>query len=662
MPIEVNEISQIFVPALDDENTKAFRCLVKRIREAFPNYRDLLIKREIESAELRIADNDLNGLKYIVALRVLYDLTQQGWETEVEDNEVLHLTMTTENSNDKEYVRHRLSAERRAQFKVEPTQRFVDSMERYKTYREKKISVKNLIGDKDALIQAVHNGQRIVDPYIQLVTHSVDEHTGYRDTDIWRYFRYTWSIPYKSMPGRNLFYLVRDRAQEFHPVIGIFALGNSVLNLSVRDNEIGWTVDAIRATLQRRSSIEISTQEVSHTNGKTVTSRRVRYLETEEEQKIRVDSYSQKTMEVLLRNLKEAIKDIYVGDLGYDRETENPSEELIKRLKRLYEELREKAIDNKKIAKVTDWESETKEVLFKKKRAFELAKLLDAVRWFNHFKCDSYGKWLAAMIKNEQGRKAINVALVANRKTKIGSNMMEIIVCGAIPPYNELLAGKLVSMLACSPTVIRDYTERYTNQISEIASRMKGERVVRDSRLAFLGTTSLYSVGSSQYNRIKVPMDDSFTLQFRRMGITEGYGTIYFSKETTDAMMHILELQDGGRKINHVFGEGTSPRFRLISRGLSVIGIKADTFLKHYSPRIVYSMELAPNTNEFLLGHTNELKYPFDINSDLDVEAKTQKIIEYWYERWLSTRLHTVDIIQRLQDFAPESIMISYTR
>lgn len=662
MAIEANEISEIFSPALNEEYAGRFQCLVKRFGEVFPNYRDLLIKQEIAATEDGIPNNDFEGLRYITALRVLYDLTQQGWSLEVKSNTELHLTMLTENSNDKEYIRHRLSTERRAQFKVDSTLRFIAYMERVKVYHGREISIKNLIGSSDALIQAIQNEQRVVDPYIQLVTHSIDEQTGYRDTDIWRYFRYTWSIPYKSMPGRNLFYLVRDRAQEFHPVIGIFALGNCVLNLTVRDNEIGWTVDAIRAALERKASKETSTQEVSQTNGKTVISKRTRYLETEEEHIARITAYSRQTMEVLLRNLKNAIKDIYVRDLGYHRGTKYPSEETINELKSLYEELRAQAIDNKKTARVTDWESETKEILFKKKRAFELAKLLDAMRWFNHFKCDSHTKWLEAMVKNEQGRKAINVALVANRKTKIGSNMMEIIVCGAIPPYNELLGGKLVSILACSPIVIRDYTEKYTNQVSEIASRMKGKRVIRDSRLAFLGTTSLYSLGSSQYNRIKVPITEDFTLQFKKMGITEGYGTVYFSKETTDAMMHLLELQDGGRRINRVFGEGTSPRFRLISRGLSIIGIKADAFLKHYSPRIVYSMELASNTNEFLLGYTDELDYPFDITSDEDVRGKTQDMIEYWYERWMSKRLQTVDIIQRLQGFTPESIILSYTR
>jgi hypothetical protein len=662
MAIEANEISEIFSPALNEEYLVKFQRLVKRLGEVFPNYRNLLIKQEIEAAEHAISTNDIEGLKYIASLSVLYDLTQQGWGLEVKNNNELYLTMLTENSNNKDYIRHRLSTERKAQFNVDSTLRFINYMEHVKIYHDHEISIKNLIGNSDALIRAINNNERVVDPYIQLVTHSIDEYTGYRDTDIWRYFRYTWSIPYKTMPGRNLFYLVRDRAQEFHPVIGIFALGNAVLNLTVRDNEIGWTVDAIRSTLERKASNEISTQEVSQTNGKTITSKRTRYLETEEEHKARITAYSKRTMEVLLGNLKSAINDIYVRDLGYHRGTKYPSEETINELKRLYEELREQAIDNKKTAKVTNWEDETKEILFKKKRTFELAKLLDAMCWFNHFKCDNHTKWLDDMIKNEQGRKAINVALVANRKTKIGSNMMEIIVCGAIPPYNELLGGKLVSILACSPIVIRDYTEKYANQVSEIASRMKGKQVIRDSRLAFLGTTSLYSLGSSQYNRIKVPINDDFTLQYKKMGITEGYGTVYFSKETTDTMMRILEVQDGGRRINHVFGEGTSPRFRLISRGLSALGIKADAFLKHYSPRIVYSMELALNTNEFLLGHTNELNYPFDITNDDDVNKKTQDMIEYWYERWMNKRLQTVDIIQRLQDFNPESIMLSYTR
>lgn len=662
MAIEANEISEAFIPALSDEYQERFKQLILRIKAAFPNFKELLISQEITLVEAMGNNENFERLKYLAALRVLFDLTQQGWRPEPHEDGKLYLSMSTENSNNKSYIRHRLSTERRAQFNNASVMRFVEKMEQPKIYNGRQISIRSLIGDPNQLIRAIQENRQVVEPYIQQVAHSIDEYTGYRDTDIWRYFRYTWSIPYKTMPGRNLFYLVRDRAQEFHPVIGIFALGNSVLNLTVRDNEIGWTVDAIRARLQRKTTEETSLQTVSQTNGKTVTARRIRYVESEQEHAERVTIYSQQTITVLLHNLKNAIDDIYVKDLGYHRNTKYPTEDTIRRLRVMYEELRDLAIDNKKTSRVSNWEEETKEILFKKKRASELSKLLDAMRCFNEYKSEDTLEWLTSMTKSERGRKAINIALVANRKRKIGSNMMEIIVCGAIPPYNELLGGKLVSILACSPIVIRDYTEKYSNQVSEIASRMKGKQVVRDSHLAFLGTTSLYALGSSQYNRIKVPVGDNFILQYKKMGITEGYGTVYFSKETTSTMMQILEHLDGGRKINNIFGEGTSPRFRLISRGLGSIGIKADAFLQHYSPRIVYSMELAYNTNDFLMGYTDDLSYPFDITSNEDVLLKTQEMIDFWYKRWLKTRLFTVDIIQRLEEFTPESILVSYTR
>ena len=201
-------------------------------------------------------------------------------------------------------------------------------------------------------------------------------------------------------------------------------------------------------------------------------------------------------------------------------------------------------------------------------------------------------------------------------------------------------------------------SRQYSNQVSEIASRMKGKEVVRDSRLVYLGTTSLYSIGSSQYNRIKVPLKNDAKIEFRKMGITEGFGTVFFSKDTTNLFSRILELQDGGKRINHVFGEGTSPRFRMISRGLNVLGIRSDAFLRHYSPRIVYSINLAKNTNEFLLGIDDEVDYGYDLNDENDIHQTTQEIIEFWYSRWLEKRLTTVDIEQRLMNFKISELLL----
>lgn len=647
--------SEAFVPHLSGDYVARYNALVNKLANLLPANRVSFIRKEI--AAMKDKEESLNRLKYVAALSVLVDLSQQGWIFDIEDGNLV-LKMETDNVDDKKMLRYRLSAERNAQFKTDSVASFIRRMEADKKYKDRIVSIKSLIGDSQFLLNKIKNHERVCDPYIQLVTSDRDEYTGYKLSDIWRYIRYTWSIPYKSMPGRNLFYLVRDRLQPCHPIIGIFALGNSVLNLTVRDDDIGWTVEAIKKNMGRRMEINYCNQALSETDGKTVKVKITKPIESKEEYDKRISEYADKIYPLLLKNIAAAIDDLYVKDLGYHRQTRYPKQEQVDQLLKIAAEYAEKSINNKNNEVSPDWEAEAQTNLFKRKRASELAKLLSTRIIFNKAKGKTNKERLQYLLSNEEGRKAINTALIANRKCKIGSNMMDIIVCGAIPPYNELLGGKLVSMLACSPAVIRDYTNHYSNQISEIASRMKGKKVVRDSRLVYLGTTSLYAIGSSQYNRIKVPLSNEGTLEFRKMGVTEGYGTVFFSRETTNLFSKILELQDGGKRINHVFGEGTSPRFRMISRGLNAIGIRADAFLRHYSPRIVYSINLAKNTNEFLLGVEEDVDYGFDLEDTNDVDEKTQEIIEFWYTRWLEKRLTTVDIEERLKSFKLSDLLL----
>lgn len=649
--------SEKYLPSLNDYYNERFTKLVKKLSHNLPINRTAIIKNELEQIDIDNSENNFEALKYASALSVLIDLSIQGWIFDI-DNDSLTLKMENDNLDNKQKLRYRLNAEKNAQFQIPSVSAFIKQMEFNKNHHGNNISIRNLIGDKHFLIQQIQNGQKVCDPYIQLVTSERDALTGYKLSDIWRYFRYTWSIPYKTMPGRNMFYLVRDRLQPYNPVIGIFALGNSVLNLTVRDDDIGWTVEAIKRNMALKTEDTFCEQIISGTNGKRIKTKISRVIENEAEHIARSTEYADKMFPLLLQNIEEAISEIYLKDLGYHRNTKHPKQEKIEELIAVAKEYAEKSINNKNNENAPNWKEEAQSNLFKRKRAAELAKLLDAKRIFNEVMGKTNCEKLNQLLSSETGRKAIHTALIANRKRKIGSNMMDIIVCGSIPPYNELLGGKLISILSCSPTVIRDYTYRYEKQISEIASRMKGQRVIRDSRLVYLGTTSLYAVGSSQYNRIKVSLSDNRKLEFRKMGITEGFGTVFFSKETTSLFSKMLELQDGGKKINHVFGEGTSPRFRMISRGLSSIGIKADAFLKHYSPRIVYSINLANNTNEYLLGFDKDVDYGFDLNNLAIVEQKTQELIDYWYNRWLTKRLTTVDIVQRLNDFDVEKILL----
>jgi hypothetical protein len=65
--------------------------------------------------------------------------------------------------------------------------------------------------------------------------------------DLFRLATLTWSVPVSNGFGRRLRYLVWDDSNE--KLIGIFAIGDPVFNLSVRDNCIGWSGDDRAARL-----------------------------------------------------------------------------------------------------------------------------------------------------------------------------------------------------------------------------------------------------------------------------------------------------------------------------------------------------------------------------------------------------------------------------
>lgn len=59
------------------------------------------------------------------------------------------------------------------------------------------------------------------------------------ESDLFRAASLTWSVPVSNGYGRRLRYLVWDEGH--NRLAGLFALGDPVFNLSVRDNLIGWT-------------------------------------------------------------------------------------------------------------------------------------------------------------------------------------------------------------------------------------------------------------------------------------------------------------------------------------------------------------------------------------------------------------------------------------
>src|SRR5580765_5209909 len=205
---------------------------------------------------------------------------------------------------------------------------------------------------------------------------------------------------------------------------------------------------------------------------------------------------------------------------------------------------------------------------------------------------------------------------------------------GALAPYNALAAGKLVGALAVSPAVLGAYRAKYSRP-SEIASAMAGRPITREARLAFIGTTSLYGTGSSQYNRLFWPAsvmggDDESRMGFYELGRSRSFGTSHFSDTTVDALVRLSEHSGGLVRVNSLFGEGVSPRLRKVRLGLAALGWPSNELLRHGRERILYGVPLVENVRDYSLGIDSHPKYLLDPLPRDDGQA----VAVWWFERW----------------------------
>ena len=145
-----------YTPSLNDYYRTKFSNIVQKMSNSLPSKHVELIHRELDQLNIETEENTLEALKYAASLSVLIDLSLQGWIFEI-DNGNLTLKMENENLDDKQKLRYRLSAERNAQFKSESIAAFIRKMEAIKKYEGRDVSIRNLFGDANLLIQHIQN-------------------------------------------------------------------------------------------------------------------------------------------------------------------------------------------------------------------------------------------------------------------------------------------------------------------------------------------------------------------------------------------------------------------------------------------------------------------------------------------------------------------------
>ncbi len=348
----------------------------------------------------------------------------------------------------------------------------------------------------------------LIDP-IQIAPYLQECHTA-QEHSIWRYLRYFSVMPYSEYVGRRQRFLIRDAGHPGHPIMGITAIGSSVMHLNVRDRWIGWYIDTNLSEEEREQYQcgELSTEECRDR------------LRTRRERS---------------RNLKE--------------------------------------IKMQRIAAIAD-----------------------------------------------------------------------LYVSQAIPPYNELTAGKLLCLMMLSNEVRDLFHSKYVGRQTEITKREAAD-------LVLLVTTTIFGLRSSLYNRLRF----SGQTVYIPVGETNGFGTFQVSEADFLKMRHYLAAL--GMEPSNAFGQGSNWRMRVIRTYYDLRRKKEPGYentgnskLQHGQHRGVFVAPLAYNARAYLTGE-DDIINPYD--------WPIEELVEWWKGRWLNTRANNPDVMARLRAFRKETLRIS---
>lgn len=184
---------------------------------------------------------------------------------------------------------------------------------------------------------------------------------------------------------------------------------------------------------------------------------------------------------------------------------------------------------------------------------------------------------------------------------------------GALPPYNLILGGKMVSMALTSNEIRNAYKIKYANKKTLMESR------VIDPDLLFITTTSAFG-RSSIYNRLKYK-DEIVAIN---LGFTKGYGTFHIPQHLYTEILNFLSESD--INVSTTFGNGPSRKIKLLDKAFSMLGISGYT--NHNIRREFYLFPLAKNLNNVISKNVRPIYY----------NRKLDDLANYWKERWCLPR------------------------
>jgi len=206
-----------------------------------------------------------------------------------------------------------------------------------------------------------------------------------------------------------------------------------------------------------------------------------------------------------------------------------------------------------------------------------------------------------------------------NKRNKL-KNIVELSCAVAIPPYNELCAGKLIALSVLSSEMTNLYKNKYNDPNSYV----------------LVSGSGLYGKNCTIFKRLKI---DNHKVYFY-IGETKGFTHIHINQEIYSKIEKIADFfqvnyQKGGgfytnRKLKNL--EKVFYKMDVPYRKLLILALKKAIFLGF----------TASNHKNFLLGKDKSANF---------LDYKLDFLFDYWKNRWMKMRLSNKNVNIKIRNF-----------
>lgn len=226
------------------------------------------------------------------------------------------------------------------------------------------------------------------------------------------------------------------------------------------------------------------------------------------------------------------------------------------------------------------------------------------------------------------------------RRNKGLKRLMQLAVFLAVRPYNELLAGKLMLLLALSDPIQSHFQERYDDPLLGLVTTS----ATREDHCPVCNRIELSKLPqSARYKR------DRSSEMYVHIGSTSEYTTVMLSDRTVESARNLVrnnstEQHDSDDKIRSSLSKG-----RVIPKARRLCGIDRDVF------------RLGRKALYFGYLHEANLALLSDCSSEREpmLDLPVDDAVSYWKDRWLERALEHQRRIERLRDFSSEGNLLS---